>query len=290
MLFFRRDFVLGIFFLTLLFPQINHPYPPLDLVSIPTSGTLPRGSYTLETLLTKNGGFVPRLMIGLSDNFSLGMSFGVQNFIGEDKPEKNKSTPEVQLKYRIFEETESRPAFVIGLDTQGFGPYIQDASRDVPSLDEDGNQIIENDQLQYTDEQRELNRYEQKAWGFYAVLSKNWDALGNLGFHIGVNKNTFEKKDNDSDMNFFFGLDKELNRSFSLLLEYNAALNDGEEYSAVDPELDGLTIGKGKGFLNAGLRWNVANNLLIEVNFKDINLDSDDYMNREVKIMYSEKF
>ena len=70
----------------------------------------------------------------------------------------------------------------------------------------------------------------------------------------------------------------------------NAALNDGEEYSAVDPELDGLTIGKGKGFLNAGLRWNVANNLLIEVNFKDINLDSDDYMNREVKIMYSEKF
>ena len=95
--------------------------------SIPTSGTLPRGSYTLETLLTKNGGFVPRLMIGLSDNFSLGMSFGVRNFIGEDKPEKNKATPEVQLKYRIFEETESSPAFLIGLDTQGFGPFIQNA-------------------------------------------------------------------------------------------------------------------------------------------------------------------
>ena len=273
---------------TMLFSQSNHPYPPLDLVSIPTSGTLPRGSYTLETLLTKNGGFVPRLMIGLSDNFSLGMSFGVRNFIGEEKPEKNKATPEVQLKYRIFEETESSPAFLIGLDTQGFGPFIQNAEYSkfvVIGVDEDNNQIVE-EQIVH----REINRYEQKAWGVYGVLSKNWEALGNLGFHIGVSKNTFETKDNDESLNFFFGLDKELNRSFSFLLEYNAALNDGNEYSATAPELDGLTIGKGKGFLNAGLRWNVANNLLIEVNLKDINLDSDDYMNREVKIMYSEKF
>ena len=78
--------------------------------------------------------------------------------------------------------------------------------------------------------------------------------LGNLGFHIGLNKNTFEVKDNDSDLNLFSGLDKELNRSFSLLLEYNAAINDG---MSTDKELDGLgeiTIGKGLGFLNAGLK------------------------------------
>ena len=93
-----------------------------------------------------------------------------------------------------------------------------------------------------------------------------------------------------SKFNPFFGLDKELNRSFSLLLEYNAALNDGNEYSTEEDFEEGLTIGKGKGFLNAGLRWTIAENLLIEVNFKDINLDRDDYVNREVKIMYSEKF
>ena len=66
--------------------------------------------------------------------------------------------------------------------------------------------------------------------------------------------------------------------------------NDGNEYKR---ELDGLgeiTVGKGLGFLNAGLRWNIAQNLLIEVNFKDINLDADDFANREIKIMYSEKF
>ena len=94
-------------------------------------------------------------------------------------------------------------------------------------------------------------------------------------------------------MNLFFGFDKELNRSFSLLMEYNAALNDGEEYTSIDEDsfdFNDITVGKGKGFLNAGLRWNVAQNLLIEVNFKDINLDKDDFVNREVKIMYSEKF
>ena len=288
--YFRKYITVAAFLFTLALSQINHPYPPLDLVSIPTSGTLPKGSYTIETLLTKNGGFVPKLMVGLTENFSIGMSFGIQNFIGEEKPEKNKVTPEVQLKYRVFEESETSPAFLVGLDTQGFGPYIKKAFRTIPVLDENGAQIIENNIPQTLDEEKELNRYEQKAWGVYAVLSKNWNALGNLGFHIGVNKNTFETKDNDSDLNLFFGLDKELNRSFALLVEYNSALNDGEEYSALAPELDGITIGKGKGFLNAGLRWNVASNLLIEVNFKDINLDRDDYANREIKIMYSEQF
>ena len=273
-------------FCTLLISQVNHPYPPLDLVSIPTSGTLPKGSFTIETLLTKNGGLVPKLMVGLTENFSFGMSYGIQNFIGEEKPKTNKETPELQIKYRVFEETESTPAFLIGLDTQGFGPYISTAEYTRYIMGEGG-------VLEPVTETKEINRYEQKAWGVYAVLSKNWNLLGNLGFHLGVNKNTFETKDNDSSINLFFGFDKELNRSFSLLMEYNAALNDGEEYTSIDEDsfdFNDITVGKGKGFLNAGLRWNVAQNLLIEVNFKDINLDKDDFVNREVKIMYSEKF
>ena len=64
-----------IIFITVSFSQVNHPYPPLDLVSIPTSGTLPKGTFTIETLLTKNGGMVPKLLVGLNDNFSIGMSF-----------------------------------------------------------------------------------------------------------------------------------------------------------------------------------------------------------------------
>ena len=55
--------------ITVISAQSEHPYPPLNLVSIPTAGTLPRGSYTIEILLQKKGGIVPRLAVGLTDNF-----------------------------------------------------------------------------------------------------------------------------------------------------------------------------------------------------------------------------
>ena len=83
--------------------QIEQPYPPLNLVSIPTAGTLPRGSFTLETPIVEEGGIIPRLCVGFTDNFSFGVSYGIQRLIGNLKPIINKSTPEVQIKYRVFD-------------------------------------------------------------------------------------------------------------------------------------------------------------------------------------------
>ena len=76
-----------------------------------------------------------------------------------------------------------------------------------------------------------------------------------------------------------------MNRSFSLLIEYDAALNDNEY------EVGDLSFGKGKGYLNAGIRWAVSPNLMMEINFNDISKNTDaEYINREIKIMYSESF
>ena len=253
-----------ILFLHICWPQIEQAYPPLNLVSIPTAGTLPRGTYTIETLLSKNGGFIPKLSVGFTDNFSFGVSFGIQKLIGDEKISYNKTTPEVQIKYRVFEESQSMPALVYGLDTQGRGMFkdsIKDKSTNI------------------------ISRYEQKAWGMYLVLSKNWFLLGNLGVHGGISKSISENDDGDKDLNIFFGIDKELNRSFSLLIEYDAALNDNEY------ELEDISFGRGRGYLNAGIRWAVSPNLLMEINFNDINKNTDaDYTNREIKIMFSDAF
>ena len=62
-------------FLSFTFSQAEQPYPPLDLVTIPTSGTLPKGSFTLESLLIKDGGIIPKLSVGITDNFYIGLSF-----------------------------------------------------------------------------------------------------------------------------------------------------------------------------------------------------------------------
>ena len=72
-------------FFSILFSQVEQPYPPLDLVTIPTSGTLPKGSFNLEALLIKDGGVVPKLSVGITDNFCVGFSYGIQDFISEEK-------------------------------------------------------------------------------------------------------------------------------------------------------------------------------------------------------------
>ena len=256
--------------------QVEQPYPPLNLVSIPTAGTLPCGSFTLESIIIKNGGIVPRLSIGFTDNFAVGVSYGVQNLIGDTKPSINKTTPEVQIKYRIFDESEKMPALVYGLDTQGRGVFHkQDSILSISGK---------------SDSTRTLNRYDQKAWGMYIVFSKNWNLMGNLGMHAGISKSLSENDDGDKDLNVFFGFDKELNRSFSLLVEYDAALNDNlteDDYGAIK----NITFGRGKGYLNAGVRWAISSNLMLEVNFNDINQNTEaEYTNREIKVMYSESF
>jgi hypothetical protein len=181
--------------------QVDQPYPPLNLVNIPTAGTLPRGSFTLESLIIKNGGIVPRLSIGFTDNFTVGVSYGVQNLIGDTKPSINKTTPEVQIKYRIFDESEKMPALVYGLDTQGRGQFHKQDS--ILSI---------SGKLNST---RTLNRYDQKAWGMYIVFSKNWNLMGNLGMHAGISKSLSENNDGDKDLNVFFGFEKERLSSLS---------------------------------------------------------------------------
>ena len=146
-------------FFSILFSQVEQPYPPLDLVTIPTSGTLPKGSFNLEALLIKDGGVVPKLSVGITDNFCVGFSYGIQDFISEEKPNFNKPKPEIQIKYRIYEESETMPAIVLGLNTQGKGRFLDRIGS--------GSTVVDN-----------FQRYEQKAWGWYVVASKNWELLG----------------------------------------------------------------------------------------------------------------
>ncbi len=62
------------------------PPPPTTLVTIPTAGTLQRGQFELELLMQTGGSILGRVGIGLGDRFTLGMSYGVQKFIGDKKP------------------------------------------------------------------------------------------------------------------------------------------------------------------------------------------------------------
>ena len=250
-----------------IFTQSNHPYPPLSLVTIPTSGTLQTGNYSLEVLLINEGGLVPRLSIGITDNLTLGVSWGIQNLIGDHSPYFNKKYPDYHFKYRLWGEDLTKPGIVIGFDSQGRGKYryIEDSV------------VGENS----------FNRYDQKSFGYYLIMSKNYNLMGNFGVHFGINR-TLEIEDGDDDLNILFGIDKELNRDFSLMFEFDGMLNDNkDEYDYED-----LSFGKGLGYLNAGLRWSLSENLLLELNFNDIrrNQNISETAHREFKVLYSKKF
>ena len=258
--------------------------PPATLVTIPTAGTLQRGEYEVEILMQTGGGILGRLGVGFTDRFSLGMSYGVNAFIGDAKPSLNRLTPEAQLKYRVLDETYSLPALVLGVDTQGRGKFWE-AEIGVDSLT--------------GEPQLKMARYDVKAIGVYLVVSKNWQVLGNFGSHLGVSKNFLEEDDSDDDFNLFVGFDKELSPTTLAFVEFNFALDDNhtDDYDVRDPavfrkSLANLTIGQGKGYLNAGLRFTVSPNLHIEIDFNDIiqNKGQVKYFSRELKIVYLDFF
>ena len=232
--------------------------PPTNLVSVPSAGTLVRGSYAMQMRVQKNGGLTSSLSVGITDRFQFGLSFGSSNLIGDDSLEWY-PRPEANLKYRLIDETTSMPGLSIGLDTQGQGQF---------------------------DEADTLMRYDVKAMGIYAAASKNWvTPLGNLGLHMGTNYNFTEVNDGDKDINYFFGFDMEFNPELSILLEYNAALNENDMTAKT------MSISKG-GYLNAAIRWTFVERLHIEMDFNNLLFDDQkvDYFKRELKITYIEYF
>ena len=244
-------------FLSFVLNAQSYP-PPSSLITLPTAGTLQRGSFALEMRIQKFGGLTSSISVGLTDRFQLGISYGSANLIGDDSliwyPK-----PETNLKYLLIDESETSPGISLGINTQGLGKFNSDDS---------------------------LMRYDTKALGLFAVASKNWvTPLGNLGWHFGSNYNFVETNDNDKDVNFFMGFDIEFNPELSIMLEYNAALNENNMTSK------NIAISRG-GYLNAGIRWTFVERLHIEMDFNNLMFDKKkvDYFNREIKITYIEYF
>ena len=244
-------------FLSFVLNAQSYP-PPSSLITLPTAGTLQRGSFELEMRIQKFGGLTSSISVGLTDRFQLGISYGSANLIGDDSliwyPK-----PETNLKYLLIDESETSPGISLGIDTQGLGKFNSGDS---------------------------LMRYDTKALGLFAVASKNWvTLLGNLGWHFGSNYNFVETNDNDKDVNFFMGFDIEFNPELSIMLEYNAALNENNMTSK------NIAISRG-GYLNAGIRWTFVERLHIEIDFNNLMFDKKkvDYFNREIKITYIEYF
>ena len=237
--------------------------PPRHLVDMPTAGTLPRGHFSLGMRLYASGGGLGYTNIGISNRFMLGISFGGDQVISNQDPNWNPGI-EFSLKFRVIDELQYMPAVSIGFTSQGYGPY-NDAQE----------------------------RYTYKSRGFYAVASRSfyfykWTA----GWHGGINySNSDEETETaesgpiqDTDVNLFGGFDATFNYNLALMMEYDLALNDDKSANEF--------AGKGRGYLNLGIKWLFTRNLEIEILAKDllVNRREASTFTREVRLTYIEAF
>jgi hypothetical protein len=140
------------------------------------------------------------------------------------------SLPGVNLRVRLLDESVSLPAFTIGFDSQGKGYYNDD-----------------------------LNRYQIKSPGFFIAASKNFEFLGYLSLH-GVINYSLERDDADKDLNLGVGFEKTIGGKFSIVGEYDFAVNDNT----------GKALGDGNGFMNFGVRWSIGDGFTLGLNLRDV--------------------
>jgi len=182
---------------------------PLYIVDKPTTRLVGENNIQIGFEVMESNSLLAEAVYGFTSSLDGGISLSVDNFIGYGDLELN-HLPGLKLKYKILAEGISKPAFVVGMDTQGKGRY--DSSAD---------------------------RYQIKSPGLYSIVSKslyfnNYRAL----VYGGVNF-TFETKD-DGGINFFGGIDGMITDFTMISFELDLALNDNKK----------MNYGQGKGYYN----------------------------------------
>ena len=193
----------------------------------PIAGLLERGSYEIDLRMYPAGGVYTFVTMGFLRSVNVGFSYGAANVVGRGRVDWNPNV-EFSIKARLIPESVLLPAFALGYSSRGLGPCIP-----------------------------EMERYTIKSPGFYAVASKNYRFLGELGLHFGANRT---REGADRDLNFFMGVDKSVGPDFYLIFEYDTARNDNDDDD----------LGYGNGYLNFGLKWAASPQLRLEFYFTNL--------------------
>ena len=196
---------------------------PRQLIDVPTAGMLKRGSFAMDIDFFQQGGATIALNAGALDRLNFGISYGGTGIIGN-------GTAKMQPLPRIFDESTAMPAIALGFDSQGKEIYVDSTER-----------------------------YTIKSRGVFAVASKNYSFFGNLSVHGGLNW-SMERKDDDSDLNFFVGVEKTLGQEISFFFEYDFGLNDNGPRS----------LGRDRGYMNSGVRWSFGNGFTLGFDVKNV--------------------
>lgn len=204
-----------------------------EMVEAPTAFTLSHGGYDLNLRVYEGGGFFFRANVGFEDFFMFGFSGNATNVIGSGPVEIQ--TPRLFLKFKVLDQRNSPVALGLAWDDRGYG--LEGGGRFEPGL--------------------------QK--GFYGVVSREFQELGYLQVHGGMNVVRIDDFDSGRDLGVFAGLSFALFGPLALNFELDKILNTDWQF-------------------NANFVFNLENPLRVGVDFRDIN-HADDF-SRMLRIHY----
>ncbi len=102
----------------------------LFLIDTPTTNILNYGSYNVNFRAFGNGGIQTRLDFGVFKLLNVGVSWELDNFLGNEQVEA--AVPALSVKFKLYQGNMTWPGIAIGYDGQGYyynrdfdGDYIQ---------------------------------------------------------------------------------------------------------------------------------------------------------------------
>ncbi len=225
----------------------------ITIVEGPTAGIIPHASYMYDGSVGPLSSLLFGFDIGFKDRLMMGVSFGLQNFVGRGKIEVNER-PGFEIRLRLLEEIIGGPALAVGIDTQGQNMWLKG-----------------------------VERYERKSKGFYAVFSKGYYMLRRFSLHFGANYSLENKYESGPDV--FGGLTIEAFTGMVFLFEYTGGLDDNDRDIS-------SSLTRGKGYLDTGVRMDFKENLRLRLLFKDLlgNYTGASGVARSIEISYINYF
>lgn len=222
---------------------VEMKYEMDTLVDAPTAGMLHKGETDIFTEMYKDNGLLLGVRVCVIRRIMFGVSYGAEQLVG-NKDAQWHDQVEFYGKFRFLDETLKYPGMAIGYDSQGHGVFhtYKDAYG------------------------KEIRRYDIKSKGFFLVMSKNFEFMGNMGLHLGTNY-SMENSDDNSNLNIYTGFDKTVGDIALFSLEYDLAINDDGNW--LHEVLDEVEYHE-RGYLNAGLGVYFTENLYLQLKFNDL--------------------
>ncbi len=219
-------------------PRESESFPTnYEMVEAPTAYVLPHGGYDFVGRIYDNGGFFLKANVGFKDIFMAGFSGNATNMIGHG--EIQIQSPRLFLKAKILDQAFFPIALALGWDDRGYG--TETLGRFFPGT--------------------------QK--GFFLAASREFQDLGFIQVHGGVNAVQIDHFDAAQDLGLFAGTSFSFTPALVFNLEADKILTSYWQF-------------------NANFLFNFDTPLRVGVDFRDIN--RGDLFSRIVRVQYVSVF